>query len=76
MEAASVKRQQSRVAKQGQGLSPGVGVSGIGLVLRNEGCAGWGGSDKVSPRRRLHTDDPLAFCSHVPQSGGGWVERS
>lgn len=50
MEAAGVKRPQSRVAKQGHGLIPGVGVSGIGLVLRNEGCAGWGGSvTRVSP---------------------------
>lgn len=51
MVAAGVKRPQSRVAKQGQGLSPRVGVSGIGMVWRNEECAGWGGSvTRVSPR--------------------------
>lgn len=49
--AAGIKRPQNRVAKQGQGLSPGVGMSGLGLVLHNEECAGWGGSvTRVSPR--------------------------
>lgn len=43
--AAGIRRLlHSTVAKQGQGLSPGVQVSGIGLVLCNEECAGWGWS--------------------------------
>lgn len=45
---------------QGEGLSAGVELSGISLVLSNSECGGEG-----SAMQRLHTDDPLVSSLNV-----------